>query len=330
MPLVGNPGPARSSGSPPGEGVWAIPPIAIGSARAAVRTPPDRQWGLFRGGGRSPGIIRSHSQWPSSQTSEVFGGPDEAASTDRPAIARAAEAAAMCPWLSGRSCRVLPLRIASALLSFSAPLRSHAAGEAGGVLAGAGVAPRSAAGKARSAGHAAARVRRARAHPRAESPVAEAAAAALPARARGGAHWRRRRAARLAAGDTRSSRFAAVHVPAAQRAVGQNSATPLSVAVPPSLPVGHRLGATHAMMPNALQHTCAALQIIPPQVAPASVTVEHVPRCAQNCRPITEQHSCVGSQVIPPHAPPLPPSLTGLHGTVFARHVGPSGVAQHC
>jgi hypothetical protein len=140
---------------------------------------------------------------------------------------------------------------------------------------------------------------------------------------------------------------------------------PQRTPVPPSVPVGQRLGATHAMNPNALQHTCAALQIIPPHVAPASVTAEHVPRCAQNSRPITEQHSCVGSQVIPPHVAPAstaighepvgthtcrppteqhscvgeqvipphvppPPSLTGLHGTVRARHVGPTGVAQHC
>lgn len=141
---------------------------------------------------------------------------------------------------------------------------------------------------------------------------------------------------------------------------------PQRTPVPPSLPVGQRFGATQAMKPNALQQICAALQTIPPHVPPASGTTEHVPRCAQNCRPITEQHSCVGSQVIAPHippastaighdplgthvmrppteqhscraehvippqAPPLPPSFTGLHGTVFARHVGPTGVAQHC
>jgi hypothetical protein len=154
------------------------------------------------------------------------------------------------------------------------------------------------------------------------------------------------------------------YVPAAQRAVGQNSATPLSVAVPPSpppghrpvgtqtcpnmvlqhscpaehvlapqrtpvppsLPVGHRSGATHAMKPNALQHTCAALQIIPPQVAPASVTVEHVPRCAQNCRPITEQHSCVGSQVIPPH---VAPASTPIGHEPVGTHVCRPPTEQH-
>lgn len=142
---------------------------------------------------------------------------------------------------------------------------------------------------------------------------------------------------------------------------------PQRTPVPPSaLPVGHRLGATQAMKPNALQQICAEEQTIPPHVAPASVTVEHVPRCAQNCRPITEQHSCVGShiappqlapastdighdplgthvcrpptaqhscralQVMPPHVPPAPASLTGMHGVPIGRHVGPTGVAQHC
>lgn len=130
--------------------------------------------------------------------------------------------------------------------------------------------------------------------------------------------------------------------------------------------MGQRLGATHAMKPNALQQICADEHTIPPHVAPASVTVEHVPRCAQNCRPITEQHSCVplhiapphvapastaighdplgthvwrppteqhscrALQAIPPHDPVAPPSLGAMHGVPIGRHVGPTGVAQHC
>lgn len=80
--------------------------------------------------------------------------------------------------------------------------------------------------------------------------------------------------------------------------------------------------------PPALQHSWVAVQIMPPQV-PASTGAGHVPRGTHAVRPSAVQHSCVALQVMPPHVPPLPPSTNGLHGTDMGKHTGPAGVAQH-
>lgn len=141
---------------------------------------------------------------------------------------------------------------------------------------------------------------------------------------------------------------------------------PQRTPVPPSVPVGQKRGSRHAIKPKPLQQISVPVHTLPPHVGPASGGgVEHVPRGAQNCRPPAlqhscalehtapphvpastnighvprgthamrpspEQHSCIALQVIPPHVPPPPPSITGLHGTLIGKHVGPTGVAQHC
>jgi hypothetical protein len=68
---------------------------------------------------------------------------------------------------------------------------------------------------------------------------------------------------------------------------------------------------------------------MPPHEAPASTGAGHDPRGTHALRPNAEQHSCIALQVIPPHEP-APASPPPRHGIELARHTCPRGVLQHC